>query len=100
MTVDGERLTRIGMSVYASNDDEPDDEPEAERRTTISMANSKKVMTKIFNDEGEGDILAVPKRSIVFVFGKLALYLRMSAVREPGDSNTLNHSQGRSSEPT
>ncbi|CAE7315917.1 unnamed protein product, partial [Symbiodinium sp. KB8] len=89
ITVDGERLTRIGMSVYASNDDEPDDEPEAERRTTISMANSKKMMTKIFNDEGEGDILAVPKRSIVFVFGKLALYLRMSAVREPGDEHHL-----------
>ena len=72
------RLTRNGMRVHASNDFEPDDEPQAEGgRTTITMTEFKKMMTKIFKDDGEGDILAVLKRSIVFVFGKKALYLRM-----------------------
>ncbi|CAE7418696.1 unnamed protein product [Symbiodinium microadriaticum] len=71
------RLTRNGMRVYASNDFEPDDEPEADGRATITMTEFKKMMTKIFKDDGEGDILAVLKRSIVFVFGKRALYLRL-----------------------
>ena len=71
------RLTRNGMRVYASNHFEPDDEPEADGRATITMTEFKKMMTKIFKDDGEGDVLAVLKRSIVFVFGKRALYLRL-----------------------
>ena len=72
------RLTCNGMRVYASNDFEPNDEPQAEGgRTTITMAEFMKMMTKIFKDDGEGDTLAVLKRSVVFVFGKHALYLRM-----------------------
>ncbi|CAE7706170.1 unnamed protein product [Symbiodinium necroappetens] len=48
------RLTRNGVRVYASNDFEPNDEPKAEGGATMVL-----------------------KRSIVFVFGKHALYLRM-----------------------
>ena len=66
------------------------------------MVEFKKMMRKIFKDDGEGDVLAVLKRSIVFValsssLGKVLV--STTAVREPGNNNLQNHHRGRSSGP-
>ena len=75
------RLTRNGMRVRESMLRTTSSRMMGRKRggggTTITMAEFMKMMTKICKDDGEGDTLAVPMCSIVFVFGKHALYLRM-----------------------
>ena len=71
------KLTQNGMRAYASNDFDPDDEPKNDTRQEISPEEFQTMAKKIFSGDGISDIMAMLKRSIVLIFGKNALYLRL-----------------------
>ena len=72
------KLARNGLRALASNDLEESDEPPPDRlSTSITAAEFMKLTRKLFQAYKEADVLAILKRSIVFVFGKHAVYLRL-----------------------
>ena len=71
------KLTQNGMRAYASNDFDPDDEPKNDTRQEITPEEFQTMAKKIFSGDGISDIMATLKRSIVLIFGKNALYLRL-----------------------
>ena len=72
------KLARNGLRALGSNDIAEVDEPLPDRlSTTITTEEFTKLAHKLFAGYKEADIQAILKRSIVFVFGKHAVYLRL-----------------------
>ena len=80
----GVKLSRGQVHAYAGNHLTFEDEPESDDRTTITSEEILKMLGKTFPGEKEADVMAVLKRSIVFVFGKNALYLRLPSQHSDG----------------
>ena len=78
------KLSRGQVRAYAGNHLTFEDEPESDDRTTITSEEILKMLGKTLPGEKEADVMAVLKRSIVFVFGKNALYLRLPSQRSDG----------------
>ena len=78
------KLNRGQVRAYAGNHLTFEDEPAPDARTTITPEEILKMLGKTFPGEREADVMAVLKRSIAFVFGKNALYLRLPSQRSDG----------------
>ena len=76
------KLDRGQVRAYAGNHLTFEDEPEVDARTAISSKEFMKMLGKTFPGEKEADVIAVLKRSVVFVLGKNALYLRLPSQHE------------------
>ncbi|CAJ1344908.1 unnamed protein product [Effrenium voratum] len=71
------KLIKNGMRGYASNDLDDADEPVKDGAVDITPDEFFKLLRKSFPGDRRSDVLAVLKRSVVWVFGKYALYLRL-----------------------
>ena len=71
------RLIRNQLRAYASNDLKDDLEEEQKIGTTLPPGRFLVMLDDLFAGEKEKDVLAVLKRSIIFVFTGMALYLRL-----------------------
>ena len=76
------QLCKNGTRGYAVNDIRDEDEPASDDRTKITKDEFYKLISKAFQGDARGDVNAVLKRSITFVFGKRALYLRLPGADE------------------
>ena len=66
-----------GMRGIADNEFDEDDEPPADDRTTITSAEANKLVKKPFGGQKPSQIMAVLKRTITFIAGRHALYIRL-----------------------
>ncbi|CAE7384753.1 unnamed protein product [Symbiodinium natans] len=72
------KLVRNGMRALSSNNLKEEDEPLSERwQTSITWDEFYKLVQKFFCSYPDLDVLAILKRTVVLVFGKRALYLRL-----------------------
>ena len=71
------RLVRNQVRAFASNDLPEERFESKSEASTISEQDFFSLLSDIFAGDKEKDVLAVLKRSIVFLFGNQALYLRL-----------------------
>lgn len=71
------KLAKNCCRAYAANDIEEEDEPKDDARMFITMEEFLRLLRRTFPGDKPADIRAVLKRTVVFVFGKSALYLRL-----------------------
>ena len=71
------KLAKNCCRAYASNDVQKEDEPENDQRRHITMEEFLTLLRRTFPGDKPADIRAVLKRTVVFVFGASALYLRL-----------------------
>ena len=76
------QLCQNGTRGLASNDIAAGDEPAADDRTQISPDEFFKLISKAFAGDNRADVLAVLKRSLTYINGKHAFYLRLPSERE------------------
>ena len=77
------KLVKNCPRAYASNDVQGEDEPEDDdMNLSISMLEFLTLLRRTFPGEKPADIRAVLKRTVIFVFGMHALYLRLPSQRE------------------
>lgn len=62
---------------YAANDIQAKDEPKDDARMSITMEEFLTLLRRTFPGDKAADIRAVLKRTVVFIFGRSALYLRL-----------------------
>lgn len=71
------KLTRNCMRAYASNDLDREDEPLDDSRIFITGEEFMKMTRRLFAGDKQADVLACLKRSVVFLVGQHAVYLRL-----------------------
>ena len=76
------KLVRGQVRAYAGNHLSKEEEPAPDTRTTISSQEVLQLLGHTFPGEKDADKMAVLKRSVVFIFGKNALYLRLPSEHE------------------
>ena len=84
------KLVRGQVRAYAANHLSDKDEPSPDGRTTISSDECLQLLRPSFPGEKEADVMAVLKRSLVFIFGKHALYLRLPSQHTDGVVHRIN----------
>ena len=71
------KLAKNCCRVYATNDVQKEDEPEPDNRISIDNAEFLGLLKRTFPGDKPADVMAVLKRTVVFIFGLHALYLRL-----------------------
>ena len=76
------KLAKNCCRAYAANDIQEEDEPRDDTRLSITMEEFLTLLRRTFPGDKPADIRAVLKRTVVFVFGKSALYLRLPSQQD------------------
>ena len=71
------KLAKICCRAYATNDVQEEDEHQDDQRRCITMEEFLTLLRRTFPSDKPADIRAVLKRTVVFVFGAHALYIRL-----------------------
>lgn len=92
------KLAKNCCREYAANDIQGEDGPKDDTRTCITMEEFLTLLRRTFPGDRPADIFAVLKRTVVFVFGKYALYLRLRSEQDdaPISSNQDGQHSSRS----
>lgn len=84
------KLAKNCCRAYASNDLQQEDEPKEDSRLAITMEEFLTMLRHTFPGDKPADIRAVLKRTVVFVFGKSALYLRLPSQQDDAPIHRIN----------
>lgn len=77
-----DKLAKHCCRAYATNDVQEEDEPKEDQRLCISVEEFLTLLRRTFPGDRPADIRAILKRSVVFVFGLSALYLRLPSQQD------------------
>lgn len=83
------KLAKNCCRAYATNDIQEEDEPKNDDRISITTPEFLKLVRRTFPGDRPADVFAVLKRSVVWIFGLHALYLRLPSEQEDAPTHRI-----------
>eukprot|EP00438_Fugacium_kawagutii_P021628 Skav212212 [mRNA] locus=scaffold754:1020696:1022177:- [translate_table: standard] len=84
------KLAKNCCRAYAANDIQEEDEPKDDARMSITMEEFLRLLSRTFPGDKPADNRAVLKRTVVWVFGKSGLYLRLPSQQGDAPIHRIN----------